>query len=115
MLITKNINIDNVYMNHKDCIFYQEGGQIKSSGFKINNRLLEKTIKGGGDLAVPPGLFYQPKSDISLPKCNDMEEVFNESTYNKLYKLIGGDNKKQTRGRRLLDKAKRRTKRRGNW
>ena len=103
-------------MNHKDCIFYQEGGQIKSSGFKINNQLLKKTIKAGGDLAVPPGLFYQPKSDNSFTKCSDMEEIFNENTYSKLYKLIGGDthSKKQTRGHRLLDKAKRRTRRRGN-
>lgn len=113
MLIMNNINIVNVYMTksimaNKDCIFYQEGGQIKSCGFKINNTLLKNTIKHASDLAVPPGLFYQPASEQISPKSTEMSEVFNESTYNKLYNLLGGDNnsKKLTRRQRISKNGK---------
>jgi hypothetical protein len=92
-------------MSSNDCVFYTDGDQIKSAGFKINSSLLEKTIKHASDLAIPAGLFYQPNKTSSLPKCDEMTEVFNEALYSKLYNLVN-INKKLTKKHQPMSNRK---------
>ena len=91
-----NINICNIYMTkcgmtYKDCVFYKDNNKIKSAGFTINSPLLEQSVKHFSDLAIPPGLFYQPKINLFEPKCSDNQEIYNEALYNKLYKFVNKD------------------------
>ena len=78
-------------MTHKDCVFYKDNNKIKSAGFIINSPLLEQSIQHFTDLAIPPGLFYQPQINLFEPSCSDVQEIYNEALYNKLYKFVNKD------------------------
>ena len=106
--------------NPDDLVFYQEGGNIMSGGFSINNMFLSgnqpalKTMnsikfqEGGSissifkDLAVPAGLFHLQQNPTKhfLPSTFGSNEVIEDTLYDKLLKLMEPDNdkrKKQTK------------------
>jgi hypothetical protein len=106
--------------NPDDLVFYQEGGNIMSGGFSINNMFLSgnqpalKTMnsskfqEGGSissifkDLAVPAGLFHLQQNPTKhfIPSTFGSNEVVEDTLYDKLLKLMEPDNdkrKKQTK------------------
>ena len=104
-------------MTHKDCVFYKDNNKIKSAGFTINSPLLEQSIKHFTDLAIPPGLFYQPQVNLFEPSCSDIQEIYNEALYNKLYKFVNKDvvgkknNHTTSKKQNITNKTKRSKKR----
>ena len=98
-----------------DLVFYQEGGNIMSGGFLINNIFLggnqpvlktinsSKTQSGDSvssifkDLAVPAGLFHLQQNPTKhfLPSTFGSNEVVEDTLYDKLLKLMEPDNDKR--------------------
>ncbi len=112
-----------------DLIFYKEGDQIKSVGYRINSILLQngmspmKTFntykQTGGDnissdfeeLAVPSGLsYFSPKkisSDLDLfsggslkNNPTDAHDVLSDDIYDKLFGLVEYDKKQKRKTRK---------------
>ena len=103
-------------------VMYQKGGDIYSSGFKVNspflkegNPLMQSSYQVGGSVgvtsqfAIPAGLYGGSSNDIinKSQQYGGKVEVVDEDIYEKLLRLVelknNNNNKKQTKKRKLKD------------
>jgi len=102
-------------------VMYQKGGDIYSSGFKVNspflkegNPLMQSSYQVGGGVgvtshfAIPAGLYGGSSNDIinKSQQYGGKVEVVNEDIYGNLLRLAelkNNSNKKQTKKRKLKD------------
>ena len=114
-------NNNDVKMDPKDLLFYEEGGVVKSLGYKINNNLINKTPamfqKGGGvnitPYVVPAGLYMLQRSlkgENPVFELNKDVDVVGADLYSTLVNMNKLQKRKSHGTRKKKSKSFRKTK-----
>lgn len=121
---------DNNIFNKNDFVYFKNGDEIESSGYKINTALMTqnvpvmKTINtnnqtGGSvssifnNLAVPAGLLLLQQKPIKhyIDGQNSDNKIIDDNLFDKLLKMAGPSKNKKNTKRKLKSKNNRKTKR----
>lgn len=131
-IVYKNMASENNIFNKNDFVYFKNGDEIESSGYKINTALMSqdvpvmKTIntnnQTGGSvssifnkLAVPAGLLLLQQK--SIKHYSDSQghgsdnKIIGDDLFDKLLKMAGPSKNKKNTKRKLKSKNNRKTKR----
>lgn len=132
-ILYKNMTTENNIFNKNDFVYFKNGDEIESSGYKINTTLMSqdvpvmKTINtnntnnqtGGSvssifnNLAVPTGLLLLQQKFIKHYGDSEVSDnkIIDDDLFDKLLKMAGPTKNKKNTKRKLKSKNNRKTKR----
>lgn len=129
-ILYKNMTTENNIFNKNDFVYFKNGDEIESSGYKINTTLMSqdvpvmKTINtnnqtGGSvssifnNLAVPTGLLLLQQKSIKHYVDGEVSDnkIIDDDLFDKLLKMAGPTKNKKNTKRKLKSKNNRKTKR----
>lgn len=132
-ILYKNMTTENNIFNKNDFVYFKNGDEIESSGYKINTTLMSqdvpvmKTINtnntnnqtGGSvssifnNLAVPTGLLLLQQKLIKHYGDSEVSDnkIIDDDLFDKLLKMAGPTKNKKNTKRKLKSKNNRKTKR----